>query len=258
VRQLRTLLADHLLEVRRENSSRDPRDLHRFEAQVCSQNGEDGVIAEIFRRIGVTHRVFLEIGVGDGTENNTAFLLAQGWTGFWIDGNPALNKRIAGSPVEKSIRYRIALVSEENVAGLAKELGVPPDLDFLSIDIDQNSYYAWRALRAWKPRALVIEYNAAIPPTLDWKVGYDPHKVHDGTNNYSASLKALENLGRELGYSLVHCELTGCNAFFVRSDLVAEHFLAPFTAEQHYERARFPYIHRSAHRSSLLDPSSPA
>jgi len=65
----------------------DPRRLLCYQSQVCSQNGEDGIIHEIFRRIGTTTRIFVEVGVGDGCENNTAFLLSQGWTGFWLDGD---------------------------------------------------------------------------------------------------------------------------------------------------------------------------
>ncbi len=52
-----------------------------------SQNYEDGMIAEIFRRIGATQKTFLEIGVGDGSENNTTALLSAGWNGWWIDGS---------------------------------------------------------------------------------------------------------------------------------------------------------------------------
>ena len=31
----------------------DPRSLARYRAQVSSQNGEDGIIAEIFKRVGI-------------------------------------------------------------------------------------------------------------------------------------------------------------------------------------------------------------
>jgi hypothetical protein len=41
------------------------------------------------------------------------------------------------------------------------------------------------------------------------------------------------------GYCLVGCNITGTNAFLVRKDLVADHFLEPFTAENHYEPARY-------------------
>jgi hypothetical protein len=52
-------------------------------------------------------------------------------------------------------------------------------------------------------------------------------------------LGALTDLAATKGYSLVGCGLTGVNAFFVRDDCVGARFLAPFTAEQHYEPPRY-------------------
>ena len=66
---------------------RDPKRLLPHGAQYWSQNYEDGMIAEIFRRIGVQSKTFLEIGIGDGRENNTAALVAMGWSGWWIDAS---------------------------------------------------------------------------------------------------------------------------------------------------------------------------
>jgi hypothetical protein len=100
---------------------------------------------------------------------------------------------------------------------------------------------------------VVVEYNAVIPPGLDWKVRYAPDRVWDGSHNFGASLKAFELLGTQLGYSLVGCDFIGVNAFFVRSDLVADKFAAPFTAENHYEPPRYVFLHRRAHPVSILD-----
>ena len=69
------------------------------------------------------------------------------------------------------------------------------------------------------------------------------------------SLKALELLGRERGYSLVGCDLTGINAFFVRNDLLGDHFLEPFTAENHYECPRYYLTMRFGHKSVLYGES---
>src|ERR1035437_7410647 len=65
----------------------DPRSLTRFDARVYSQNGEDGLIAEIFRRIGKNDCYFVEIGVDNGQQTNTRLLLEQGWRGIWMDSN---------------------------------------------------------------------------------------------------------------------------------------------------------------------------
>jgi hypothetical protein len=242
LRVLRTMEATRYAEFELERSPRyqDPLRLPRYGRTVNSQNGEDGVIGEVFRRVGTTDRVFVEIGVGDGRENNTAFLLAQGWTGFWVDGDPAFEATIAARPdlSDGCIRGTAAFVTRENVAGVLGGMGVPSAFDFLSLDVDQNTYYVWEGLAAFRPRVIAIEYNSMIPPEVDWKVRYVPDRVWDGTPNSGASLKALERLGARLGYSIVGCDFNGVNAFFVREDLAAGKFLAPFTAENHYEPPR--------------------
>src|SRR5689334_18541665 len=76
-------------ELAHNDKYRDRRKLNHYEFQAFSQNGEDGIIAELFRRIGTKNRLFVEFGVGNGLENNTAFLLTQGWRGSWIEGDQA-------------------------------------------------------------------------------------------------------------------------------------------------------------------------
>lgn len=237
----------------RYSGGNDPLRLHGSEFQVCSQNGEDGVLAEIFRRIGATDRIFVEIGAGDNGENNTSYLHAQRWTGFWIDGDNRSERILSSMRGRPEIRARTAMVTRENIAPIFKEMGVPGAFDLLSIDIDQNTYHIWEALGAYRPRVVVVEYNASIPPGIDWKVIYDPNAVWDGGINYGASLTAFEMIGREMGYSLVHCETIGVNAFFVRSDLAVGHFAEPFDAENHYEPPRYALSHRSGHGPSILD-----
>src|SRR5262245_5040521 len=57
-------------------------DLRNFERRVYSQNGEDGILEEIFRRVGTTNRFFVEFGVESGAECNCARLaLEEGWQG---------------------------------------------------------------------------------------------------------------------------------------------------------------------------------
>ena len=56
--------------------------------KAYSEGDQDGIIQEIFRRIGVTNKFFVEFGCGDGLQNNTLYLLLGGWKGVWMDGNP--------------------------------------------------------------------------------------------------------------------------------------------------------------------------
>lgn len=66
-----------------------------------------------------------------------------------------------------------------------------------------------------------------------------PAAIWDGTNHMGCSLKALEHLGNEKGYRLVGCNYTGVTSFFVREDLLGDHFAAPYTSENHYEPPRY-------------------
>lgn len=248
-----------LFDVALPSNSRyaDPLRLLRHGFQVCSQNQEDGMIQEVFRRIGVTDQVFAEVGVGNGIENNTSFLLSQGWRGYWIDGDPGMLRAIADRPDigGDCLQTLVSFVTRENISGSFQQLGVPKEVDLLSLDIDQNTYYAWEGLDQFRPRVVIVEYNGAIPSYVDWKVNYDPKRTFDGTLNSGASLKAFELLGRKLGYSLVACDYLGVNAFFVRTDLVDDKFCQPFTAENHFEPFRYALTHRRGHTNAIPDRS---
>jgi hypothetical protein len=210
---------------------------------MFSESDEDGIIAEIFRRIGAENRVFFEFGVGDGLGNNTLSLLLGGWRGFWIEGSAEFVAAIQTNIREyiESGRLRVlqSFITKDNINDLIRKLDMPPSIDLLSIDIDGNDYWVWQAIEAVSPRVVVIEYNATLRPTHSIVMKYNAANQWNGTNYMGASLAALEKLGRLKGYDLVGCNYTGVNAFFVRQDLAKDLFFAPFTAENHYEPARY-------------------
>lgn len=260
-RQTLVLQHQYLLNLLAQPRYAEPKRLHQFEHQVFSQNGEDGVLAEIFRRVGTTDHYFLEIGVGDGLENNTTFFLSQGWKGCWVDGDGSAVTKIRKTfwqPLQKGdLVVRQALVSAENIGGILSELKVPAEFDLFSLDIDRNTYFVWRALKHLRPRVIVIEYNSQFPPPMEWTVEYDRSRVYNCTAYMGASLKAYEKLGAELGYALVGCETSGINAFFVRKDLCGDRFAEPFTAENHFEPPRYFLLRRDGHPRCFTDIAKP-
>jgi hypothetical protein len=221
----------------------DQKRLLKHGFKVYSQHDEDGIIEEIFRRIGTTDRFFVEFGVGDGLENCTAYCLLKEWSGAWIDGSAncyeGILKNLDFLIQGKRLRAKYSFITAENIEELFRELEVPMEFDFLSIDIDRNDYWIWKAILAYRPRVVAIEYNASFKQTVACTVPYSPTAIWDRSNYFGSSLKALEYLGREKGYDLVGCNYTGATAFFVRSDLAQGHFLEPFTSENHYEPPRY-------------------
>ena len=200
-----------------------PGDLTRFELRVFSQNGEDGVLCELLRRTGSATRHFAEFGIGTGVQGSAVFLAeVLGWRGLFIEPSDdylAVERRWAGRPQVRTAR---SLVTPENVNVLFAEHGVPEEPDVVSIDIDGNDYWVWEAL-TFRPRILVIEYNGHLDTSPDVRL-VQPYeeRAWDNTDFFGASLGALEALGRRKGYRIVHTELAGVNAFFVREDLRSE------------------------------------
>jgi hypothetical protein len=209
---------------------------------LYSQGDEDGIIRQIFDRIGTDTRSFIEFGCGDGLENNTAALLLDGWRGLWIDGDPQLCARIRATYRDEIRDNRLtvasAFLTRENINEVISD-NWEGGVDLLSVDIDGNDLHVLNAMKGLDPRLIIVEYNARKGPSIDWVMSYNPAHVWDDSDYYGASLKAFERLMERKGYSLVGCSITGINAFFVRNDLVdGERFLQPFDSETHFEPQR--------------------
>lgn len=233
-------------EISRIQSSsqyQDPKCLIPYGGKTYSQSDEDGIIREIFNRVGTTNKTFVEFGIGNGLENNSLALLFDDWQGLWIDASTrsikAIRKHFHKVIENGQLKVVESFITKENINELIAANISSENIDLLSVDIDGNDYHILDAITCVRPRAIVVEYNARFIPPLLYCMDYDEAHTWEKDDCYGASLKFFEVNLREKGYCLVGCNLSGVNAFFVREDLVADKFLAPFTAEQHYEPARY-------------------
>ena len=74
-------------ELLRNKKFQSEKNLVKHGYKVFSQQDEDGIIDEIFNRIGSGGKKFVEMGLETGIECNTANLLLQDWSGLWIESN---------------------------------------------------------------------------------------------------------------------------------------------------------------------------
>ena len=226
-----------------------------FEHQTFSQNGEDGILREILRRMKKEKGSFVEIGSGDGRENNTRLLLETGWEGVWIDGSER-RCSLAGKVNKKFIengklKIRNSLVNVENVNQLMTDLKVPQNIDVLSLDVDLNTYHVWEKLEETSAQIAIIEYNGYFPAESDWVAEYDPDGWWDGGFNMGAALKPLDELSRKKGYRLIGCDLSGANAFFIKKDLAKVHFPDTQNINKLFEPAQPFLLNNPEHRTDL-------
>ncbi|MCR5209087.1 MAG: hypothetical protein K6C99_02630 [Lachnospiraceae bacterium] len=231
----------------------NPAALENYGYKVYSQNDEDGIIEEIFNRIGTKNKRFIEFGVQDGLESNTHYLLFKDWSGLWIECDSEafekINRKFVNVIREGNLKVLCEFITKDNINELFKKAGFTGEIDLLSIDIDGNDYYVFENISVVNPRVIIAEYNGKFPPNYEWKQPYFDKHLWDGTDKHGASLAALNHLANEKGYKLVCTNLNGCNAFFVRNDLITDAFIGPMTPEYMYNPMRVNLKHISGHPS---------
>jgi hypothetical protein len=149
--------------------------------RVFSEADEDGIPHFIFSVIGLGTRRLVDIGAGQIHGSNTTNLIVNGgWSGLLIDGDPnnvnALAAFYGASPDTKNWPPRCvqAVVTAENVNRLLEENGLTGEIDLLSIDVDGNDYWIWKAIDVVTPRVVVVEYQCILGPERSWAVPYSP------------------------------------------------------------------------------------
>jgi hypothetical protein len=217
-------------EARRVSNLPDQAPLQEAEFKVYSQFGDDGIIQYLISHLS-ENPTFVEFGVEDYTEANTRFLLVHNrWRGLILDGRPDLAAVVAeqGLPMLYELQAKSAFITAENINQLISEAGFSGEIGLLSIDIDGNDYWVWKAITCVRPQIVVVEYNAVFGPDRAVTIPYSPaftrQQAHYSWLYFGASLPALCALGEEKGYAFVGCNEAGNNAYFVRKDL-ADHFL---------------------------------
>ena len=209
--------------------------LDSFKSDIHSQNGEDGVISELIRRIGlVVDEDFwcVEFGAWDGVHLSNTFSLVESnsATAVMIEGDeekfgilkataekyPSIipvEGFITGSqvPEESPVTNLFTGIFDHNkmttLDRLLSTTPCPKEYDLLSIDIDSYDLEVWEAHRSFKPKIVVIEINSSLQPgILQW------HGGGNVGNSFSSTLA----VAKTKGYTLV-CH-TG-NMIFVQDEL---------------------------------------
>lgn len=197
--------------------------------RAFSQYDEDGILLYLLTLAeDAIDRRCIEIGCGHGIQSNTANLIVNwNWRGLMVDGsdeNIVTAKRFFETHPDTMIDPPKCVrewVTAENVNSLIEANGFGGRTGVLSIDIDGNDYWVWKAITACNPSIVVVEYHTGWAAGERMAVRYSPQFTADwGSMTVGASLSAFSALASERGYRLVGCNRHDFNAFYVQSDLV--------------------------------------
>ena len=172
----------------------DPLRLEPYGNKVFSQADEDGIIEEIFYRLGIYNGTFVEIGTENGLECNTHYLLHKNWIGYWFEGGEGYGNSIKtnfGQFMDKDkLRVVLGRLTKENINDTFNKASVSSHVDFLSIDVDGMDIHLFDALNI-DAKVVCIEYNAKWPANIVRIPEYCPNYNWDGSDYMGSSLKAL-------------------------------------------------------------------
>lgn len=226
----------------------DPQSPMRNRQNVTSQWGEDGVIKEIFRRIGARNSFCVEFGAWDGRHLSNTWDLwhNQGWSAVLIEGESdrfrTLQAEVAAFPSVQAVCAFVTVAGPDSLDAILGRCGVPIDLDLLSIDVDGDDYYIFESLAAHQPRVVLIEFNPTVPPKLDL--------VQAPGTRFGASVRAVVELARRKGYQFVGC--TVANGVFVRSEEFPSLGVEEPDLDAQFSPAHLTYVMTSYDGEALL------
>lgn len=187
--------------------------LSRFARNVTSQYGEDGIIEKVLDVIGVNDKWCVEFGSWDGkiSSNTFSLITEKGYSAVLIEGNPRrykdLLKTFGDNDRVIPLNAFVGFDNEDDLDSILKKTDIPTAFDILSIDIDGNDYHVWKAIRNYKPKVVVIEFNPTIPATVEFVQPADKRLQH------GSSLLSMTKLATSKGYELVCATTT--NAIYV-------------------------------------------
>jgi len=234
------------IEARQTKAAICPEDA---EFQVFSQWGEDGIIQWLINNISISSEIFIEFGTQNYLESDTRFLLMHdNWAGLIIDGSKENMDFVRQDPIywQYNIKAVQQFITAENINDIFKENGVTGKIGLLSVDIDGNDYWVWKAIDCVEPDIVICEYNPRFGKERAVTIPYDAtwtrFKVHHSGIYYGASIKALTQLANEKGYALVAGNKHAANLFFVKrellNDVVKEKSIDEVYHKNQYEDSR--------------------
>ena len=239
--EIKKLLGEATLKEEKEANN-----INDYELKIFSQFGEDGIIDYLIKSLKIEEKNFIEFGVENYEEANTRFLLeSRNWSGLIFDSSKEHIDFIKGKNYywKQNLIAKCEFITSENINSLIQEHNGDREVGLLSIDVDGNDYWIWKAINGIIPKIVVIEYNARLGKkksiVTPYKKDFNRIKEHHSSIYFGASLMAIYKLAKEKNYSLVGTNINGSNAFCVHNDVLKNSNIKSLSPEQCFHKNSF-------------------
>ena len=190
-------------------------DFKIYKKNIFSQYGEDGIIEEIFKRLGnVSDKRCCEFGAWNGKflSNTCNLITNHNYEAILIEADKKrfdeLNINFPDKKIIKINKF-VNFFGENSLDNILENNSFNKDFDFLSIDIDGCDYWILESLSKFTPKIICIEFN----PSISNKVEFIQEK--NMKINQGSSAKSIIDLGLKKNYFPIAS--TNCNLFFIHN-----------------------------------------
>ncbi len=192
------------------------KNLNHLRNNVYSQEGEDGIVDYLCSTLDLKKGWCVEFGAWDGKHlsNTRALITEKQWSAVLVEGDPvrfrSLKDQYHGDKDVYVVCAFVGYAAEDpnTLDRLLESTPIPKRFELLSIDVDGNDYFIWKALTNYSPAIVIIEANSSFDVNVNF--------VGEPNSGQGASAAALVELARRKGYQLV--AHTG-NCIFVKDEL---------------------------------------
>lgn len=182
----------------------------KYRKNFFSQNGEDGVIFEILKRLKLKSKEkwCCEFGAWDGIHGSNTFNLVKNYNynAVYIEGDKKKFQDLTKTRKKfKKIEIFNKYISHKNKSinrldNILKKTKINKDFDVLSIDIDSYDLAVWKSLKKYRPKIVIIEINSGILPGI---------KQMHGKNKIGNSFTSTVDFAKKNKYQLI-CHTGNC------------------------------------------------
>ncbi len=186
----------------------------KYRRNIYSQNGEDGILEELIKRIDLKEIEVCEFGAWDGKHYSNTFNLVENYAAkaVYIEQDKVrFNDLIETSKHFKNI---LPINSSINLKGnlfdkVVANTFLKKNFDILSIDIDSNDLEVWESIKNYEPKIVIIEICSYILPGK-----LERYNLEKNTKN---SFTSTINVGKSKGYTpIAHVG----NLIFIKNEYV--------------------------------------
>ena len=182
----------------------------KYRKNFFSQNGEDGVISEILKRLKLKSKEkwCCEFGAWDGIHGSNTFNLVKNYNynAVYIEGDKNKFQDLVRTGKKfKKIKIFNKYISHKNKSvnkldKILKKTKINKYFDILSIDIDSHDLAVWKSLKKYRPKIVIIEINSGILPGI---------KQTHGKNKIGNSFTSTVDFAKKNKYQLI-CHTGNC------------------------------------------------